>query len=150
MTSQRSPTPAARTASRTGASFPRPVRWTTWAPSGSAPAATVICSLMWSAPSDPPVTRSVWAPGSMPRREAASSRERLAASSSRRRCAREAMAARSGRPVVTVRPRFALSGDESKVRATTRARRAPTLFAIPGLAFCSWTTTGTPVLCAAE
>ena len=59
-------------------------------------------------------------------------------------------AARSGRPVVTVRPRFALSGDESKVRATTRARRAPTLFAIPGLAFCSWTTTGTPVLCAAE
>ncbi|CPU67419.1 Uncharacterised protein [Mycobacteroides abscessus] len=103
----------------------------------SAPAAPETASLRLCAPSEPPVTTSVRARGSRPRRAAASAR--TSAASAARAATRSWISRRSGSPVTTP----PLSGVPSNVTPTRAAHRAPRRFARPGRAFCSWITTGT-------
>ena len=96
----------------------------------SAEAAAKASLRRW-APSDPPVTSTV-GPSVRPKCSRASARWAVRS--------RLAISRRSGMPV-TVACRSRVPG---KVTPTAAANRAPSRFASPGRAFCSWTTTGVP------
>ena len=131
-------------AARTSASSRRPQACRTWTAAGSGQwaVASTTAWLMRRAPWLPPNTNRVRRPGSSPKAATASSRR---AARSRR-----ASSGRTGLPTTVVRSGGKAAAAASTPTAIRLATLAARRLAIPGTAFCSCRTTGTPSIRAAR